>query len=133
MKLERARRRRPIGITSLIDVIFLLLLFFMLASSFSRYQALPVSAGISGAGNSSSRPLLLRVHDATRIDLNGEAVTLEELAERLGETGGAGSNAGAKPVAIWSGPEAATQHVVDALVAVRGAGREALVIAGQGR
>ncbi|MBB4303202.1 biopolymer transport protein ExbD [Rhodobium orientis] len=133
MKLERAERRRPIGITSLIDVIFLLLLFFMLASSFSRYQALPVSAGVSGAGSSASRPQLLRVHDAIRIDLNGAPVTLDELAERLGETSGTNTGDIPKPVAIWSGPEASTQHVVDALVAVRGAGREALVIAGTGR
>ena len=37
MQFKARVRRKPVGLTSLIDVIFLLLLFFMLASSFTRY------------------------------------------------------------------------------------------------
>jgi len=126
MRLARAARRRPIGITSLIDVIFLLLLFFMLASSFSRYQALPVSSGASGAG-SADRPMLLRVHDDARWDLNGLPVTAASIAERLQEL----SQGAQKTVAIWSGETATTQNLVDALVAIRAAGHDAVVITGR--
>jgi biopolymer transport protein ExbD len=37
-----ARRARPISLTALIDVVFILLMFFMLTSSFSQWVALPL-------------------------------------------------------------------------------------------
>jgi Biopolymer transport protein len=43
-RLRGASRRRP-GLTPIIDVVFLLLVFFMLASRFGQYRALPLSAG----------------------------------------------------------------------------------------
>lgn len=126
MRLERHARRKPVGITSLIDVIFLLLLFFMLASSFSRYQALPVASGVSGASQG-ERPMLLRVHDARKWDLNGVTVLPGELAGRLETAAGEGM----KQVAIWTGTEATTQDIVDAMVTVRGAGLDAVVVTGR--
>lgn len=41
--LTRKRKRRHLSMTSLIDVIFLLLLFFMLASTFTRFSELEIS------------------------------------------------------------------------------------------
>ena len=129
MRLERLPRRKPVGITSLIDVIFLLLLFFMLASSFTRYQALPVTSGVSGAGEG-ERPMLLRVHDAQRWDINGESVTPDELGERLTAIAAA-AEGNKRQVAVWTGADASTQDVVDAMVAVRGAGLDAVVVTGR--
>ncbi|MFC6760360.1 ExbD/TolR family protein [Sulfitobacter porphyrae] len=40
-----ARPRRRPGLTPMIDVVFLLLVFFMLASRFGQDRALPLSAG----------------------------------------------------------------------------------------
>ncbi|MEM8921756.1 MAG: biopolymer transporter ExbD, partial [Pseudomonadota bacterium] len=44
MALRRVRRRGRSSITSLIDVIFLLLLFFMLASTFTRFSEVDIAA-----------------------------------------------------------------------------------------
>ena len=49
MALRRARQRRRASITSLIDVIFLLLLFFMLASTFSKYSEIELASLPGGA------------------------------------------------------------------------------------
>ena len=53
MALKRKTIRRRASITSLIDVIFLLLLFFMLASTFSKFSDVEVSVAQSTRGVSS--------------------------------------------------------------------------------
>ena len=68
--------------TSLIDVIFLLLLFFMLSSTFSKYAELPLTVGTTGAAAGDTAPDFIRV-DPDRISLNGDAVTAAELIARL--------------------------------------------------
>jgi len=125
MLRDARRRRRAVGLTSLIDVIFLLLLFFMLASSFTRYQVTPVTAGVTGGG-AETRPALLRVHDAARLDLNGAPVPPETLADRL-ETLGQGPT---RSVAIWTGEGARVQDLVSAVSAVRLAGLAPIVLSG---
>ena len=46
--MRKARRRRRLSMTSLIDVIFLLLLFFMLTSTFTRFSEVELTAAGSG-------------------------------------------------------------------------------------
>ena len=62
-RLTGARRKRPIGLTALIDVVFILLMFFMLTSSFIHQKAITVdsaAAGQSGADTPPPAILLLR-------------------------------------------------------------------------
>ncbi|PTW61610.1 outer membrane transport energization protein ExbD [Breoghania corrubedonensis] len=130
MRISHSKtRRRPIGLTSLIDVIFLLLLFFMLASTFSHYQALPLSGGGGTATTATNapRPALLRIHGEGRMDLNGRPVTLEDLASRLAELK---ENDIAK-VAILSGEKANVQDVVSAMDAVEAAELSSILVAGR--
>ncbi|OIQ32927.1 MAG: biopolymer transporter ExbD [Alphaproteobacteria bacterium MedPE-SWcel] len=69
--------------TSLIDVIFLLLLFFMLSSTFSRYGAIDLMAAEAGQGVAAdSRPLFLKL-DTDQLSVNGEAVAVADLAATL--------------------------------------------------
>lgn len=124
MRFRPRSRRRPVGLTSLIDVIFLLLLFFMLASNFSRYQSLDVSSG-AGGGGADVRPAYLRIQSRDRLDLNGSPFSRPELAERLSVLK---ENA---VVAIWSGPEARVQDVVDVLSAARRAGLGTVLVTGK--
>jgi biopolymer transport protein ExbD len=49
-------RRRVLSMTSLIDVIFLLLLFFMLSSTFTRFADLPLVAAAGGQAPPSDQP-----------------------------------------------------------------------------
>lgn len=85
-----ARRRRPLSLTSLIDVIFLLLLFFMLSSTFTRFAEVEIAAGRAGAAAASARPdVLIRIEDG-RWTINGmhfgepEAMTELKRLEELG-------------------------------------------------
>ncbi|PVB62395.1 biopolymer transporter ExbD [Labrenzia sp. 011] len=123
MQFKPRTRRRPVGLTSLIDVIFLLLLFFMLASSFTRYQALDVSSGGEGGG-ADVRPAYLRIHSASKLDLNGRPLVKAELSQRFAEL------KEDSLVAIWSGPEANVQDVVDSMSAARQTGLRTVLVTG---
>ena len=70
--------------TSLIDVIFLLLLFFMLSSTFSRFAEveLATGGGTTSAAASNSRPLFLRLSEDS-LDLNGDPLALDALSDAL--------------------------------------------------
>jgi len=126
MQFKPRVRRRAVGLTSLIDVIFLLLLFFMLASSFTRYQALDVSSGGQGGG-SATAPAFLRVHGPERLDLNGVAIAKSELADRFAAL----SEREGTVVAIWSGPGASVQDVVDVMTSARQSGVAAVLVTGK--
>ena len=74
-------RRRP-SLTPMIDVVFLLLVFFMLASRFGSEGALPLSvAGGAGEGWTGPPRLVEIAPDGLR--LNGMAVSVEDLPARL--------------------------------------------------
>ena len=67
--------------TSLIDVIFLLLLFFMLTSTFTRFSELRFSAAGSGAvlaTQADAPPLFLRL-GSEEVNLNGDTMPLDAL------------------------------------------------------
>lgn len=72
-------RRRALSMTSLIDVIFLLLLFFMLTSTFTRFSEIQLSAaGVGAATPSDTPPLFLRLGEGTA-SLNGDILNLPAL------------------------------------------------------
>lgn len=59
------RRVRPIPLTALIDIFFLLVIFFLLATSFVRIQAMELGLPGSGGGNASGATLPLRIDVAS--------------------------------------------------------------------
>ncbi|ACT59167.1 biopolymer transporter ExbD [Hirschia baltica] len=69
MALKRAYVRKRTSITSLIDVIFLLLLFFMLASTFTKFSEIEIS---SGSQSTSS----VQNEDIIRLNIGAQKVTL---------------------------------------------------------
>lgn len=84
MTLRRKRVRRRLSIASLIDVIFLLLLFFMLASTFSKFSEIEVAgAALADAGEGgASEASILRV-DPHRLSLNGTPIDEADLARSV--------------------------------------------------
>lgn len=86
MSVEFLRTKRPamaLDLAPLIDVVFLLLVFFMLTSSFLP-PALAVDLPVAGNEESApAEPVVLVIASDGGISLNGEAVTLEALAGRL--------------------------------------------------
>lgn len=71
-----------LSLTPLIDVVFLLLIFFMLASTFSRFSSLPlaVNSGQSQTNNS-KKFVLVRVKKDGVIEVNGQTVPVEGLVK----------------------------------------------------
>lgn len=109
--------RRPLSVTPLIDVIFLLLLFFMLSSTFSRFGEIELSQVTGGPTTEVAPTERVFVQlGAQRLTLNGAALTLEALAERV-QTG---------QVLVSLDADATAQRLVDLLVRLRG--REGLSV-----
>lgn len=79
-----ARPRRRLSLTSLIDVIFLLLLFFMLSSTFSKYGEFEVTPGSAGGVvAAATKPSFLVSLNGDDWRLNGKPTDLESLAYQL--------------------------------------------------
>lgn len=82
---RQGRRRGIISLTPLIDVVFILLVFFMLSSSFLEWRTITVataSTSSTGSAETSRESLLLSVSDST-IRLNGERLSVRDLVPRL--------------------------------------------------
>jgi len=80
------RGRRPlVSLTPLIDVVFILLVFFMLASSFSKEEVIKMltPAATEAAGDGEAGAVLVRVRADGSLDLNGEPLRRAELAQRV--------------------------------------------------
>lgn len=107
-------RRRALSLTSLIDVIFLLLLFFMLTSTFTRYSEIQLSAAGAGATAPASDvpPLFLRL-GAERLTLNGSQVPLDALEDAI-----AARMEEPTTLLVSAGADVSAQRLVDLLVAL---------------
>lgn len=68
--------------TPLIDVIFLLLLFFMLSSTFSRFGEIELTGANAAGATESAAPLYMQLR-GEEVVVNGQTVTLEALGETL--------------------------------------------------
>ena len=85
MHIQRpSPRKRLVSLTPLIDVVFILLLFFMLASSFIEWRAIVLNVPAGGSAGSQDREsLVIGVNRDGKLRLNGEAVTWEGLKTRI--------------------------------------------------
>lgn len=111
---QRSRRRR-LSLTSLIDVIFLLLLFFMLSSTFTRFAEIELSSGGAGAPAAKAAPVFAQLApESFRVD--GVAADLETVADVLARRG---IDPGATPLLLALSEGVTAQRLTDALGALR--------------
>lgn len=101
--------------TSLIDVIFLLLLFFMLSSTFSKYGEIELTNGTTG-GVIGDSPVRFVSMSGDQLMLNGRAITLPDLAQHLAPA----SPGDTQIVLISLDTTATSQQLVDLLLTLRG-------------
>jgi biopolymer transport protein ExbD len=81
---ERKRKRPSITITSLIDVVFLLLVFFMVSTTFAEHPGIKLELPTAGSAEPSKLgPLTLTIDSEGRMFLNDERVREDELRDRL--------------------------------------------------
>jgi biopolymer transport protein ExbD len=112
-----------LNLTSMIDVLFLLIIFFMVATKFDELErnidvAVPEVAQ-AGEGSSPPEPQVVVVQSDGRIELNGASATLDELTARLATLR---AQSGQPSVIIRGDGQCAFQHVAAALAACRQAG-----------
>ena len=123
MPLKIQHDEQPqLNLTPMIDVLFLLIIFFMVATTFGdleRNMELQVPE-VAEAGDSlqPARPLVINVFADGTLDLDGQPVTLDELTARLAE---ARNRVGRPTVVIRGDAACAFQHVASALAACRSA------------
>ena len=78
-----ARRRALIGLTPLIDVVFILLVFFMLASSFLDWRSIALAPPADAAmGGAMEGAILVELRQDGTVRLSGDPVRLNDLADR---------------------------------------------------
>ncbi|WP_417668888.1 ExbD/TolR family protein [Roseibium sp.] len=108
-------RSRKLSLTSLIDVIFLLLLFFMLTSTFTKFGEVEIAPpGGNGAGSGKGPGIIVSL-SAEGLRINGQAATLET-AEGILQSF---IDKGAKAALLVPKPDASAQDLVSTMEAIR--------------
>jgi biopolymer transport protein ExbD len=125
---RRAERRRArVGLTPLIDVVFILLVFFMLASSFLEWRSISIAGGTTGAARPGLEGALLVDLLTDGLRLSGEVVTPEDLSRRIE------ARLVDRPdqrVVVRPGPEVDVQRTVAVLDRLAAAGARDVTLAG---
>lgn len=111
---------RLISLTPLIDVVFILLIFFMLASSFLDWRTvdLSVSSGV-GAETSAQRAILVSLRSDGSVAVGSEPVATQTLRSVMTEKLADDSE---RRVVIRSDPGVPLQRAIDTLDLVRSIG-----------
>lgn len=118
MRLPRPERRRhSIVLTSLVDVMFVLLFFFMLAASAVERRAVSVGLPTVSRGAGADRELRLDLASEDGWMLDGEGVAPADLSARLRDTA-------QKRVLIQVAPGLRVQTLTDAITQVRDSGKD---------
>lgn len=77
------RRRARVSLTPLIDVVFILLVFFMLASSLLDWRSIELDTSAKAAATESKSESVIVDLLTDGIRIGGETVALDTLAERM--------------------------------------------------
>ncbi|OOY11958.1 hypothetical protein BMG00_12860 [Thioclava marina] len=122
LSFEAHRPARRPNLTPMIDVVFLLLVFFMLASRFISESTVPLA---NAAGQGGQDPAPLRLVDIGRegLELNGSPVSIEGLPAAL-----AAIDSTPDAPVVLRGREAALQGLVSVVESLRAAGFTRLVL-----
>ena len=125
MRFYTRKRRAPsIIIVSLIDILAILLIFFIVTTTFRKNLPqlqinLPESKSAEQAPAEKDEPVVLSVKSADEISLDGKPVTLDLLADALKTVR---AQAPARPIAMQADREAPFGVVVKVLDALKDAG-----------
>jgi biopolymer transport protein ExbD len=111
----------------LVDVVFLLVIFFAVSTTFLETSGLPLELPQAGAtAERASRELTIFLDQAGKLSFEGETVTMAVLEERLPEALEKSAN---KVVVLRADTTVPHGKVVTLMDAVRRAGAEGLTIA----
>lgn len=77
------RRKHSISLTPLIDVVFILLLFFMLATNFTDWREITLATGTTASEAKQPPPALVHVSADGTLRYDGANRSVEELSQLL--------------------------------------------------
>lgn len=84
MRIEPlVRTRRGLRLAPLVDVVFLLLVFFMLVAHLEVPQAIAIEPPASTGNGALQGAVLVRLGAQGRVDLNGLAIDVDNLASEI--------------------------------------------------
>ncbi len=118
------RPRRKPSLTPMIDVVFLLLVFFMLAARFGQDMALPLKTATGGNTTWQGAPRLVEVR-STALLLNGTPLADESTLPEALRTLMPAPDA---PVLLRAGPEADLTRLMRVIDLLRQAGFDQLIL-----
>lgn len=120
------RRRHTISLTPLIDVVFILLVFFMLATSFTDWRPITLATGTSQAAEAEQPPAVVRVTTDGSLHYQQKQYSTEALARRL-----SAARRGGEISAVIVQPDGDTPLAitVDTLDSLTGAGVQPMSLA----
>lgn len=111
------------NLTPMIDVVFLLIIFFMVATKFSELERnieleVPEVAS-AGSDRTPLKPRTVAIYDDGRIELDGQEVDLEHLGTQLAQARAADPDV---TVIVRGDAQCEFQHIASAMGACRSAG-----------
>lgn len=108
--LQRRRSSAKLSLTPLIDVVFILLIFFMLESDFLRPYVMELAQQGGGARNVTTKntPILIELHSDQSIWINKASYRLEDIENTIFEMNPADDS----PVVVASDPGVPLQTAV---------------------
>jgi len=121
----RPRRKHKISLTPLIDVVFILLVFFMLASSLTDWREVTVATGVSSEPSDDEPPARISVLPDGALLFEDQRYAAAELAEQLMQRQRAGEISG---VVVSPAPDTRLEPTVAALDSLAGAGLTAVAL-----
>ena len=124
------RRRRLISLTPLIDVVFILLVFFMLVSSFLDWRVITLDsemaeAAAPNAGGGLRGAVIVDIDADGGLHLSGEPMGLETLAARISSLA---SRRDDLSIVVRSAPGVPVQGMVDVLDVLAAGGAASLSV-----
>ena len=116
----RSPRRALVSLTPLVDVVFILLIFFMLASSFNDWSGLRMSLPPPGIqSDEDSNPVILTLSSDRNVLFEGNLFAGQDLALPLGVAIRANPD---RPIIVRVAPNVSLQDSIDLLDLIDGLG-----------
>jgi biopolymer transport protein ExbD len=122
LQLPASKARKRVGLTPMIDVVFLLLVFFMLASQFGIDRVIPLGAG--GQGGEYSGPPRMVTLKPEGISLNGKPINLALLPTALNNL----TNSFQDAIVLQPADDVPLQSLMDVAAALKIAGFTNLMV-----
>lgn len=122
------RRRRHIGLTALIDVVFILLLFFMLSSTFTRWRTVDFESSIAGSSETTQKPQIVLLDESGGLKLHDSDFSISGI-DQLGMADASIFKAG-QALVVLAAADTSVQTIVLVIEGLNEIGLQDVVFAG---